>query len=188
MDPELEPDATENSDGLTADLTVDLTAGFTLIELLVCIAILAVVTFGASLALPRGGTAQDRDMALFQRQFKTLRQQAITSQTTQGLVISPRGFNPARPVPRPLTEDPPGAGTALGWRISPQQQRWQGRVSFAVTAGQIGGEATGAASPEIQFLADGRTTAFRLRFTSGDTARQASCHSDGWTGLKCKNS
>ena len=165
MDPAIEPDFQDE------------TGGFTLIELLVCIAILSVLAFGASLALPRGSAAADRDMALFQRQYTVLRQRAITRQVTAGLAVDASGMRQAR---RQLNDQ-----QQPNWQLSPQQLRWQGQVVFA-DLGRLTSRA--ADRPQIQFLADGRSSAFVIRFSQRGGGRQASCRSDGWTGLTCSRS
>jgi len=162
MDPAIAPDCQNE------------TAGFTLIELLVCIAILSVLAFGASLALPRGTAAADRDMALFQRQYTALRQQAITRQVTAGLAVDASGIRQAR---RQINDQ-----QQFNWQLSPQQLRWQGQVVFAGLDRAVN---RAADSPQIQFLADGRSSAFVIRFSQRGGGRQASCRSDGWTGLTC---
>lgn len=198
MDPELEPDSDRND------------AGFTLIELLVSIAVLSVLALGATLALPRGSTPATQDMALFQRQFEQMRQLAITGQSSRGLIIEPEGLRLAsRQASNQANHQAsnqisiqvgqggydPALGQDQAWQISPRQQRWQGRVQFVPLHSQ-GGAAASSGRPDIQFLADGRSSAFRIRFAprSGSIrqgrsgARQASCRSDGRTGLICDSS
>ncbi|WP_417714517.1 prepilin-type N-terminal cleavage/methylation domain-containing protein [Pseudophaeobacter arcticus] len=186
MDPELEPDSDRND------------AGFTLIELLVSIAVLSVLALGATLALPRGSTPATQDMALFQRQFEQMRQLAITGQSSRGLIIEPEGLRLAsRQASNQVGQGgyDPALGQDQTWQISPRQQRWQGRVQFIPLHSQ-GSAAASSGRPDIQFLADGRSSAFRIRFAprSGSIrqghsgARQASCRSDGRTGLICDSS
>ena len=196
MDPELEPDLAQKE------------AGFTLVELLVSIAVLAVLALGATLALPRGSAPAQRDMALFQRQFEQMRQLAITGQSSRGLVIGPEGLrlasrqanpqaSPQASQVDPQTDRPP-RGQAQTWQISPRPQPWQGRVHFEPLTSQAR-----SGIPDIQFLADGRSSAFRIHFSprpgalrqgahqgahQGGAGRQSSCRSDGRTGLICDNS
>ncbi|MEP4037197.1 prepilin-type N-terminal cleavage/methylation domain-containing protein [Pseudophaeobacter sp.] len=188
MDPELEPDLAQGA------------AGFTLVELLVSIAVLAVLALGATLALPRSSAPAGSDMALFQRQFEQMRQLAITGQSSRGLIIAPEGLRLASRWTNPQTDpqvnslaSPQAGYEAQTWRISPRQQRWQGRVYF--TPQDTEGRAPPGSStiPDIQFLADGRSSAFRIRFSQGSGSpggggRQAYCHSDGRTGLICEGS
>lgn len=153
MDPAIEPDC-----GGRAGTA----AGFTLIELLVCVAILAVLAVAASLALPRGSSPGSRDRALFQSQFEAARQLAVSGGQSRGLAITPQGLQMVQR----------GAG---GWQDPGRLQRWQGSAVFARR-----GAAAAPGAPQIQFLANGRTSAFRLSFQDGST-----CESDGWAGLSC---
>lgn len=138
-------------------------AGFTLIELLVSVAIISVLSVGATLAVSRGGGAQQSDMALFQTRFETARQMAILGQQSMGLEISPDGL---RGVAKDLT----------GWQKPGRLQRWRGRVSLS--ADQTA--PPGVPAPEIVLLANGQNNSFRIAFGSS-----GSCESDGWTGLTC---
>lgn len=185
MDTELEPDSASKD------------AGFTLIELLVSIAVLSVLALGATLALPRDSGSATQDMALFQRQFEQMRQLAITGQSSRGLIIDPTGLRLASRQESNAADpqgNPPALGQTQTWRIASRQQRWHGRVQFIPLHSR--NSAPGSGTPDIQFLADGRSSAFRIRFAprSGTIsagrggARQASCHSDGWTGLICDSS
>lgn len=194
MDPAIESDF--------PNPTTSPTAGFTLIELLICVAVLSVLAFGASLALPRGSSAAGRDMALFQRHYAQQRQQAISGQNSVGIALNAKGLRLARRQPgasqqirgqdtgRPYNADRPlntglhdDMTTSLIWQVSPQYIRWQGRVTFSSATG---GSRT--INPvQIQFLADGRSSAFAIRFSDG-SSRQANCRSDGWTGLICESS
>lgn len=191
MDPELEPDSAAKE------------AGFTLIELLISIAILAVLVLGASLALPRSSPPVDSDMALFQRQFEQMRQLAISGQSSRGLVISAEGLQLTRmrtAAPEQGSDTTSGIGTDPGWHIAARPQRWQGRVLFVPQPNQPGqpahpGRRGGGRPADVQFLADGRNTAFSIHFSPrsgalrpGGGARRASCHSDGRTGLICDRS
>lgn len=187
MDPELEPDFAQA------------TAGFTLIELLIAVAVLAVLALGATLALPAGVSRAQSDMAQFQRQFQSMRQLAITGQHTRGLAVTPRDLRQARK-------------TLEGWQLSDRALRWRGRVSLAVHAPAPRARAPRAPersrsgrTPEILFLANGRTSAFEITFQprsgqpqsdqnwsgqnrSGQNrsgGRLTRCRSDGWTGLIC---
>ncbi|WP_425099666.1 pilus assembly FimT family protein [Tropicibacter sp. S64] len=138
-------------------------AGFTLIELLVSVAILSILSVGASLALSRSDTRREADMALFQLRYDSARQLAILRQQRHGLDIGPEGL---RVVTHALT----------GWQDPGSLTRWRGRVSLsAEPAGP-----PGVPAPGIVFLATGQTNAFRIAF--GATGR---CESDGWTGLTC---
>lgn len=178
MDPELEPDFAAAE------------AGFTLIELLVSIAILAVLALGLTLALPQGGTRGDSDMARFQRQYDSLRQQAIAGQHSLGLVVDHHGMRQARRLARrqfehlaPDQDSPPGPPASSTWQISAQALRWRGSVQLDAPV------ATGQELPQIQFLGDGRSSAFVISFRprAGGTL-SGRCRSDGWTGLRCENS
>ena len=182
MDPELESDSAAKE------------AGFTLIELLISIAILAVLALGASLALPRSSPPVDSDLALFQRQFEQMRQLAITGQSSRGLVISAEGLQLARlhaAPPEQGSDTTSGIGTDPGWHIAARPQRWQGRVLFVPQPGRPGE----GGPADVQFLADGRNTAFSIHFSPrsgslrpGGGAGRASCRSDGRTGLICDRS
>lgn len=193
MDPELESEILPHA--AQGD------AGFTLVELLVAIAVLAVLALGASLALPRSSVPAERDMALFQRQFEQMRQLAITGQSSRGLRITPQGLRLAR---RQATSQanlladalvgPEASGQNQRWHLSARQQRWQGRVQF-ISQNSAGRAPIGSAAPDIQFLADGRSSAFTIRFSprsgsasTGTGAQRASCRSDGHTGLICGKS
>jgi len=194
MDPELEPEILPH--------TAQGDAGFTLVELLVAIAVLAVLALGASLALPRGAPPAESDMALFQRQFEQMRQLAITGQSSRGLRITPQGLQLARRQASAQTAllDSPEAHSAKAseplprWHLSARQQRWQGRVQF-ISQNSAGRAPIGSAAPDIQLLADGRSSAFIIRFfprsgsaSTGTGAQRASCRNDGHTGLICGQS
>lgn len=181
MDPELEPESFSKE------------AGFTLIELLVSIAVLAVLALGATLALPRSSPPVDSDLALFQRQFELMRQLAITSQSSRGLVITAEGLRLAQ-IHSPQQGQSTATTSHQDWRISPRPQRWRGRVQFVAQQTQAGTRRA-QGRPDIQFLADGRSSAFSIHFSQGSGAlrqgggaRQASCRSDGRTGLICDRS
>ncbi|AZV80665.1 prepilin-type N-terminal cleavage/methylation domain-containing protein (plasmid) [Parasedimentitalea marina] len=139
-------------------------AGFTLIELLVSLAILAVLAIAAVLSLPRGAAPSDRDMALFQIQFSSTRQRAITGHQSLGLALSLQGLRRAEKL-----KD--------GWQFSTQLQRWQGPVHLVPSD-----RAAASDTPEIILLATGQTSAFHINFGSGGR-----CESDGWTGLTCQS-
>ena len=194
MDPELEPNITPHAKPREA--------GFTLVELMVAIAVLAVLALGASLALPRGAPPAESDMALFQRQFEQMRQLAITGQSSRGLRITPQGLQLARRQASAQTAllDSPEAHSAKAseplprWHLSARQQRWQGRVQF-ISQNSAGRAPIGSAAPDIQLLADGRSSAFIIRFfprsgsaSTGTGAQRASCRNDGHTGLICGQS
>ena len=194
MDPELEPEILPH--------TAQREAGFTLVELLVAIAVLAVLALGASLALPRGAPPTESDMALFQRQFEQMRQLAITGQSSRGLRITPQGLQLARRQASAQTAllDSPEAHSAKAseplprWHVSARQQRWQGRVQF-ISQNSAGRAPIGSGAPDIQLLADGRSSAFIIRFfprsgsaSTGTGAQRASCRNDGHTGLICGKS
>lgn len=153
MDPAIEPD---RASAPAAEV------GFTLIELLVCVAILAVLAVAASLALPRGSSPGSRDRALFQTQFEAARQLAVSGGQSRGLKITPQGLQLVQRGPE-------------GWQDPGRLQRWQGRAGFARR-----GTVPAPGAPQILFLANGRTSAFRLSFADG-----SACESDGWTGLRC---
>lgn len=197
MDPELEPEILSH--------TAQGDAGFTLVELLVAIAVLAVLALGASLALPRSAPPAESDMALFQRQFEQMRQLAITGQSSRGLSITPQGLRLAR---RQATSQAnlladvlvgpeaqrPTSGQNQRWHVSARQQRWQGRVQF-ISQNSAGRAPIGSGAPDIQLLADGRSSAFIIRFfprsgsaSTGTGAQRASCRNDGHTGLICGKS
>lgn len=194
MDPELEPEILPH--------TAQGDAGFTLVELLVAIAVLAVLALGASLALPRSAPPTESDMALFQRQFEQMRQLAITGQSSRGLRITPQGLQLARRQASAQTAllDSPEAHSAKAseplprWHVSARQQRWQGQVQF-IAHNSKGRAPIGSGAPDIQFLADGRSSAFIIRFfprsgsaSTGTGAQRASCRNDGHTGLICGKS
>lgn len=194
MDPELEPNIAPHAEQREA--------GFTLVELLVAIAVLAVLALGASLALPRSAPPAESDMALFQRQFEQMRQLAITGQSSRGLRITPQGLQLARRQASAQTAllDSPEAHSAKAseplprWHVSARQQRWQGRVQF-ISQNSAGRAPIGSGAPDIQLLADGRSSAFIIRFfprsgsaSTGTGAQRASCRNDGHTGLICGKS
>jgi hypothetical protein len=82
-------------------------------------------------------------------------------------------------VKRGLVLTPEGRRQALwrdgGWQISERLQPWRGRVSYL--AGD--GEQLRPGRPNLIFLPNGQTSAFRIQLGG----RQ--CRSDGWTGLAC---
>lgn len=137
-------------------------AGFTLIELLVAVAVMAVLTLGAVLAVGRG---QDRqvapDMALFMERFAVARALAVEGRRTGGLQVRARE-------------------TRLYWQVGGEWVAqsdpvpWRGRVGFRRAGGPAGQD-----QPDILFLPNGQTTPFTMSFPGGD------CESDGWTGLRC---
>lgn len=174
MDPELEPDFAAAE------------AGFTLIELLVSIAILAVLALGLTLALPQASNRGDSDMARFQRQYDSLRQQAIAGQQSLGLVVDHHGLRQARRLARRQTEHQDsihGQSAASAWQISAQALRWRGSVQLDAPV------AAGQELPQIQFLGDGRSSAFVISFRPrAGGALSGRCRSDGWTGLRCETS
>ncbi|WP_136439666.1 pilus assembly FimT family protein [Pacificoceanicola onchidii] len=137
--------------------------GFTLIELLVSVAIISVLSVGASLAVSRGTGQQQSDMSLFQSRYETARQMAVLGQQTMGLDIAPGGL-------RSVTKD------LSGWQKPGQLQRWRGRVSLSADRTAP----PGVPAPDLVFLANGQTNAFRVAFGSSGF-----CESDGWTGLTC---
>lgn len=187
MDPELEP------------VSDDRSAGFTLIELLVTIAILAVLALGATLALPRGADRAQNDMAQFQRQFHIMQQLAVTGRQSRGLVITAEGMRQAMHHAAAQPGLAPGlaAGLAGGlapesfqptWQISQHVLRWRGSVTFVARSPRVlTQDETQNVTPGIQFLANGRSSAFAISFKRGSTPA-GQCHSDGLNGLKCSAS
>lgn len=179
MDPELEPVSNDRS------------AGFTLIELLVTIAILAVLALGATLALPRGADRAQNDMAQFQRQFHIMQQLAVTGRQSRGLVITAEGMRQAMH----HAAAQPGLAPGLvaesfhpTWQISQHVLRWRGSVTFVARSPRVlTQDETQNVTPGIQFLANGRSSAFAISFKRGSTPA-GQCHSDGLNGLKCSAS
>ena len=131
--------------------------------MLVATAIMAILAVGAALTLPRTGSPEQRDMALFQTQFEILQTLAITGGQSRGLKITLQGLQLA------LRQEE-------GWQISPKTQRWQGRVTFAAHRPQR----SRSEDPEIRFLATGEASGFDITF--GSTRR---CRSESWAELIC---
>ena len=149
-----------------------------------------------------GAPPTESDMALFQRQFEQMRQLAITGQSSRGLRITPQGLQLARRQASAQTAllDSPEAHSAKAseplprWHLSARQQRWQGQVQF-IAHNSKGRAPIGSGAPDIQLLADGRSSAFIIRFfprsgsaSTGTGAQRASCRNDGHTGLICGQS
>jgi len=138
--------------------------GFTLIELLVTVAILSVLSVGATLTVGRGSSKEQTDQARFQQQFDRLRQLAITGQQVRGLKVEARGMFLANYGPS-------------GWEIAETRQRWAGKVILSVPPSAITG---GTSDPQILFLPSGQTTPFSVSFG------QVRCETDGWEGMACR--
>jgi len=145
-------------------VTTDRTLGFTLIELLVAVAILSVLSVGATLAVGRGASEEQTDQARFQQQFERLRQLAVTGQQVRGLKVDARGMFSA-------------SYGSSGWKIAEARQRWAGKVILSVLPSAITGSTS---DPQILFLPSGQTTAFSISFG------QARCETDGWEGMTCR--
>ncbi len=141
------------------------TEGFSLIEVLVAVAVLAVLAAGVSLSVGRAGAKSETDQALFQRNFDTLRQLAITGAQTRGIQVSPKGMQLA-------------TRTEAGWEVSERIMAWRGQVT-AVTESP----SASASTPDLVLLANGESTAFAIVFSDGSDVRR--CGSDGYTGLTC---
>jgi len=139
--------------------------GFSLVELLVVIAVLAILSVGATLVVSRGGSTSESasDMTRFKTHYTTLRALAIQGRETHGLSVQGAGMRQVRL----------GEG---GWVQAGSMQLWRGKVSISRQA-----EAHEPGGPDIRFLANGRTSAFSISFGTGSR-----CQSDGWTGLTCE--
>lgn len=142
------------------------TEGFSLIEVLITVAVLAVLAAGVSLSVGRGGGGSETDQALFQRNFDSLQQLAITGAQTRGIQLSPKGMQLA-------------TRTDAGWEVSEQVIAWRGRVTAATN-----GPSAIANTPDLVLLANGQSTAFSIVFSDGGDVRR--CGSDGFTGLTCE--
>lgn len=134
----------------------------TLIELVVVVAVLASLGLGVTLAVGRGGQRAESDLRAFQSAYDQARSLAIHGQVRRGLLLEAKGRRSA-------------LWGAEGWQVSDQLQPWRGQVSYLVDGPQARRDA-----PNILFLPNGQTSAFRIQFD------QIGCRSDGWTGLICE--
>jgi len=137
--------------------------GFTLIELLVVVAVLAVLSVGATLTLGRGGATASQDMTLFRQIFDQQRAMSITGQQVRGLKLMPRGL---------FT----GQYRTSGWELSNVQVGFSGQA--ILSARTVVG--TPPEDPQIVILPNGQTTPFSVVFSGGGR-----CETDGWKGLVC---
>lgn len=152
-----------------ADRQVDRQAGFTLIELVVCVAILAVLAVGATLAAGRGSAAAESDAARFRRLWEESRDLAIREQSRRGLTLGPRGIT--------LSRLDPG-----GWSAGDTPVPLRASAVLRRAAAE---PPPSPGAPDIVLLANGRSTAFSVSFGASDGTPGQRCRSDGWTGLTC---
>ncbi|WP_294228449.1 prepilin-type N-terminal cleavage/methylation domain-containing protein [uncultured Shimia sp.] len=145
-------------------ITSDNSAGFSLIELLIAVAVMAVLAVGASLSIGRMQSGIPQDQALFQRNFDRLKELAITSGQRRGMKITPKGMQLATRTPQ-------------GWQVSEQILNWRDKVT-------ITSRPVPANAPDLEFLANGETTAFTIAFSRKDNVGR--CQSDGFLGLTCE--
>lgn len=138
--------------------------GFTLIELMVAVAVLAVLSVGATLALGRSDSAGASAQMLFQQAHTNSRALAITGQQVRGLRIEPRGLFPASHSP-------------AGWNVAETRVSWDGQVVLSVAQNNRHGPAS---APQILYLPSGQSTPFTIQFPGG-----VQCRNDGWSVLKC---
>ncbi|MGR1580850.1 type II secretion system protein [Thalassobius sp. S69A] len=138
--------------------------GFTLIELMVAVAVLAVLSVGATLALGRSDGPGASAQSLFQQAHRNLRTLAITGQQIRGLRVEPRGMFPASHTPD-------------GWKIAETRVTWDGQVVLSILRNHRYGPAS---APQILYLPSGQSTPFTIQFPSG-----IQCRNDGWSTLTC---
>ncbi len=145
--------------------------GFTLLELVVVVAIIAVLSVGAGLAVSRDrlAPAAQRDAVEFEREFNRLRSLAVHSRTAYGLNISVRGMAVLR-----------YARAAQSWPDPGAEIRWNAAVKLRAPPRA---RHVAPREPDITLWPDGRSDRFELLFTSGTMALR--CHSDGFTGVRC---
>lgn len=138
--------------------------GFTLIELLVVVAIISVLTVGATLTVGRSGGSETSDLTLFQKTHDRLRGMAISGQQIRGLRVEARGMFTAH-------------YSATGWIESATRINWAGRVAVDVPF-RHQSKAPGA--PQLTYLPNGESTPFSIQFQNGTR-----CVNDGWAPLTC---
>ncbi|MCT8161674.1 prepilin-type N-terminal cleavage/methylation domain-containing protein [Pseudoruegeria sp. SHC-113] len=142
------------------------TGGFTLLELLVVVAVMALLSVGATLALGARGAAFPRDVARLEAQVRQATQQAVLWQTPYRLRVQAEGLSLERG----------GAASAQG--VNTPVARWEsGRLRLLPNGAPLRTEAL--------FLPSGASEALLFSLATANGAR-ADCSGDGWGGFACQ--
>lgn len=143
-------------------------AGFSLVELMIVVAILSVLSLGATLAIGMRDRNAGSDATVLRQTYIALRDEAILSKAPRALEISDRSLTR-------MTRSAEGEWQAEGHEISLDG------TAFATRG--YGAETTSAGDLRVVLLTDGRSSAFEVRLSQGKNLWH--CAADGWGTLTC---